>query len=119
MRSLLPRAASWTRSFSLLGKRAPIKCLPLRNVATRVSLGICGASIAIVGVAEADARYSDDDDRLPLVYDHITIEKYWSDHKCIAVCRIATILSKIMPFIISSLWQFKFGDHTVRQVSGL
>ena len=119
MRSLLSSAAYWTRSFSSFGKKVPTTRLPFRNVATRVSLGICGVSIATVGVAEADTRYSDDDDRLPLVYDHIAIENYWSDHKCIAVCRIATILRKILPFMISSLWQFKFGDHTVRQVVGL
>ena len=93
---------------STIARQVP-KMFSLRNLA--MTIGV--SSIGIVGAAEVDARCYENGDGLPLVYDPIAIENYWLEHHCIVMCRIGTIVGKVLPFLSSSLWQLKFSDPTV------
>lgn len=74
--------------------------------------GAIGGGSGVKLYADHDASTLSSED-LPLTYDPDCIEKFWSNHACISLVRLASVFAEIGPFALRTL--FEFGPHRARR----
>eukprot|EP00940_MAST-03C_sp_MAST-3C-sp2_P002271 g2271.t1 len=77
-------------------------------------LGLSGlaAGWGVNTYARMDAAQINGEESLPLTYDPDRIEAFWSQHKCIALARLATVAAHLVPFALRTIYEF--GPHRER-----
>lgn len=75
-------------------KRHPVLSFTLSTFALTTS------TVFAVANYDEHTTFQQTESRLPLAYDAAAISSFWSHHSCVALCRVFTITSNVVPFLI-------------------